>query len=378
MPLRAGDHLADDHQDQRQRRGWCAGRRRSAARRPAGRRSAAGRAGRCGRRVVVSSSVGSTPATPSIALSRIGNTQTTAIRKIFASFSTPSTRIANGISAGAGIARRNSMIGVAMRRSVGCCPSSDAERDAEHDGDHVARGRAGRRLGSDVLAEALEQPGVGERGEDVAERRVVVAAPRSRSRPTARATHQQRRDDLDAISSFATAHATAARCEGCQCSTRRSPRGEQRVQAPAEQAGGDDQRVHHVHRAALAGDVDLAPEARRADDQLGGDGEDQRGRGRDPQAGGDVGHRAHQRHAQDAVLAADAERARGLQRDRVEVAGAVDGLDQQRPDRTRTRPGRPCSAARCRRRGSRAGSAPPTGPGAGTRSRAGTRGRGTR
>ena len=144
--------------------------------------------------------------------------------------------------------------------------------------------------------------------------------------------------------------------------------GEERVQRPAEQAGGDDQRVHLVHRAALAGDVDLAPEALGADDQLGGDGEDQRGRRGDPQAGGDVGHRAHQRHAQDAVAAPDPERAarspaaagRGHGRRRSSGSAAARSR--------RTRPGRPCSAGPCRRRGSRAGSARPTGPGAGTRS----------
>ena len=109
--------------------------------------------------------------------------------------------------------------------------------------------------------------------------------------------------------------------------------GEERVQAPADQAGRDDQRVHDVHGAALAGDVDLAPEPGGPDDQLGRDGEDQRRRRGDPQPRRDIGHGAHQRHAQHAVVAPDPERAGGLQRHRVEVPRAIDGLDQQRPRR---------------------------------------------
>ena len=107
--------------------------------------------------------------------------------------------------------------------------------------------------------------------------------------------------------------------------------GVERVQRPPEQAGGDDQGVHLVDGAALASDVDRPPQAFGADDQLRGDREDQRRRRRDPQARGDVGHGAHQGHAQDPVRPPDPERARRLELQRIEVAGAVDRLDQQRP-----------------------------------------------
>ena len=184
-----------------------------------------------------------------------------------------------------------------------------------------------------VLDEALEEPGVVERRQDVAERRVVVAL-------GARGPGPEERDEQRSGVTISTrdqqrapAHAAAVALRGMPVQHAPLAGGEQRVQRPPEQAGGDDQRVHLVDGAALAGDVDRAPEAFGADDQLGGDREDQRGRRRDPQAGRDVGHRAHQRHAQDAVAAPDAERARGLELQRVEVAGAVDRLDQQRPGR---------------------------------------------
>ena len=62
--------------------------------------------------------------TPSIVFSRIGQTQTNAMMNTFIESPTPITRIANGSSAGGGIARRNSTIGAAARRARRDRPSS--------------------------------------------------------------------------------------------------------------------------------------------------------------------------------------------------------------------------------------------------------------
>ena len=140
------------------------------------------------------------------------------------------------------------------------------------------------------------------------------------------------------------------------------------VEQPAEQAGGDDQRVHRVEVAAGARDVDLAPEAGGADHELRGDGEDQRDRGGDADAGRDVGHGA--RHG---------DPPHPLERARARTSAPCRSPPGRRPAprrssgsaaarTTRTRPGRPCSAGPGRRSAPRAGSARPTGSGAGTRS----------
>ena len=128
-------------------------------------------------------------------------------------------------------------------------------------------------------------------------------------------------------------HAASSRCEGCQCSTRRSPLRGEDVQQPAEHAGGDDQRVHDVDRAAGLRDADRAPEPGRADHELGGDGEDQRDGGGDPHAGGDVGHGGGQADPPDPLEPAEPERARRVGDDRVDVLDAVERLHEQRPER---------------------------------------------
>ena len=64
------------------------------------------------------------PLMPSIVFSSTGHRQTNAMMKIFMSSPIPITTIANGISAGGGIERRNSTIGAVARRSSGELPSA--------------------------------------------------------------------------------------------------------------------------------------------------------------------------------------------------------------------------------------------------------------
>ena len=64
------------------------------------------------------------PLMPSIVFSSTGHRQTKAMMKTFMSSPIPITTIANGISAGGGIERRNSTIGEVARRSVREPPST--------------------------------------------------------------------------------------------------------------------------------------------------------------------------------------------------------------------------------------------------------------
>ena len=64
------------------------------------------------------------PSMPSIVFSSTGHRQTKAMMNTFMSSPTPITTIANGISAGGGIERRNSTIGPVALRSVREEPSA--------------------------------------------------------------------------------------------------------------------------------------------------------------------------------------------------------------------------------------------------------------
>jgi hypothetical protein len=76
----------------------------------------------------MSSCCGSTPRTPSIVLSRIGNVEASAIAATFIPSPKPISRIITEMSAGAGIERRKSMVGASARRPSGQSPSTRPRR----------------------------------------------------------------------------------------------------------------------------------------------------------------------------------------------------------------------------------------------------------
>ena len=106
---------------------------------------------------------------------------------------------------------------------------------------------------------------------------------------------------------------------------------EDQIEHVAEQAGGDDQRVHELDVPALPSDVDRLAESRRADHELGRDDQDERDRGGDPQTGGDVRQRAREGDAEHATGAPQAEGARRVRRHRVGVLHPVEGLNEDLP-----------------------------------------------
>jgi hypothetical protein len=109
-------------------------------------------------------------------------------------------------------------------------------------------------------------------------------------------------------------------------------RREDDVDGQTQEARGERQGIHLLGQAEGLGDVHDLAEAGRAHEQLGGEGEDQRNRRRDAKTRGDVRNRARELDAIEPLEAADAERAGGVQRDRVNVANAVDRLHEQRPE----------------------------------------------
>src|SRR5215216_5402084 len=172
---------------------------------------------------VVSRSVGSTLVTPSIVFSRIGQRQTKAMMKIFIELPTPITRMANGSSAGGGIARKNSTMGAAARPRRQ--PQEQPGPDRHHHRDPVA-GRHALEARHHVAAHPLEHPGVLEGGEDVSERREVVGLAAGRQ-DAPQDQHQDRHRHLEAPGQPALlpgGHAAVSpgRWDGCQWSTRRS------------------------------------------------------------------------------------------------------------------------------------------------------------
>ena len=90
--------------------------------------------------------------------------------------------------------------------------------------------------------------------------------------------------------------------------------------------------------------------------------------GRDADAGQDVRQGARQGHPEEALELPDPERARGVGRDRVDVADAVHRLHEQRPEGAERGEEDLALQVRARASGRAAGSAPPTGSDAGTRS----------
>src|SRR6185295_17436767 len=96
----------------------------------------------------------------------------------------------------------------------------DAAANADRDGDEVADEEP-HEARDDVAADAVEQPRVLERGQDVFERREVEDLAAGRPEPQHR-EHEGRHRDLDADEHRPAAHRTASRCDGCQCSARAS------------------------------------------------------------------------------------------------------------------------------------------------------------
>ena len=287
----------------------------------------------------------------------------------FIELPTPITRIANGSSAGGGIARRNSTIGAAPRRARRETPSSSPAPIADDHGDREAEAHA-HEARHDVAAHALEQPRVGERGQDVGQRREVVGVAAGRRRPHSD-QHEDRHGDLEPGREQAPARSSCAAPRAARdASAARGARPRTKIalssrpSTPVVMISAYISSSLPPERATLI----ARPRPADADHELGRDRQDQRHRGGDPQAGGDVGHGARQRHAE-----------QPLARARSRTSGRCRWPPGRRPARrralpraaartTRTRPGRPCSAARCRRSGSPAGSARPRGSGAGTRS----------
>src|SRR4051812_1017175 len=96
----------------------------------------------------------------------------------------------------------------------------DAAADTDPDGDDVADEQPDEAR-DDVASEPVEQPRVLERRQDVLEGRVVVDAAARRPHPDD-GDDEQRHRDLDGHEERAAAHRTASRCDGCQRSTRAS------------------------------------------------------------------------------------------------------------------------------------------------------------
>ena len=236
--------------------------------------------------------------------------------------------MAKGSRAGGGIARRNSISGaVAIRarlESPSASPSAEGDRDRDREaGAHPQQAR------DDVASHPLEEPVVGERREDLGQRREVEAVAAGGGQAPDREQHQRHRDlepepepplgagahrdplEAGALGRVPVQHPALAPDED-------------QVEQVAEQAGGDDQRVHELDVAALTRDVDRLAEPRRADHELGRDHQDQRDRGGDPQAGGDVGDRARQGHPQQPAAARETERAGGVGRHGVGVLDPVE------------------------------------------------------
>jgi hypothetical protein len=105
------------------------------------------------------------------------------------------------------------------------------------------------------------------------------------------------------------------------------------VDPDPEQAGHHDQGVHRGHGAAGLGDGDLLAQPRAADDQLGGDGQHQRDRGGQPEAGDGVGQGGGPDHVADAGPAAEPVAVGGVHGHRVDVLGAGQDLDEDLPER---------------------------------------------
>ncbi len=195
------------------------------------------------------------------------------------------------------------------------------------------------RLGTTFVAELREEPHLLELDEDRRQarklRRVGV------HRPGLPRGEQRERDrdlggDLQGVVG-AAAHWFASRCDGCQRSTLRSAADETRWMSDAEEPGRE--RIGVELRVEPVGlrEVDLLPEAGNPHEELGREREDQRNGRRDAYARRDVRHGARQPDAVEPLEPADAERARSVDRDRVDVADAVHRLDQQRPERAERR-----------------------------------------
>src|SRR5215211_5664441 len=110
-------------------------------------------------------------------------------------------------------------------------------------------------------------------------------------------------------------------------------RGHGEMDRHAEEPGGERVGVQVLVEPVRRRLVHLLTEPGHAHEQLRGEGEDERHRRGDPQAGGDVRHGAGQRDPVEPLVPSEAERARRVDRDRVDVVDAVHRLDQQRPER---------------------------------------------
>ena len=126
---------------------------------------------------------------------------------------------------------------------------------------------------------------------------------------------------------------------------------EAEVDRDAEEPGRERERVELRLEAVRLRVVDLLAEAGRAHEELGREGEDQRDRRRDAQAGRDVRHGARQLDAVEALEAADAERLRRLERDRDRRRGRRTSSGRAAARTRRTLRGRPRSSGSCRSSG---------------------------
>ena len=167
--------------------------------------------------------MGSIPRTPSIVFSRIGKTQKKAMNETFWTLPIEcrsTTEI--GSSAGGGIARQNSMCGIAASRPQrerpsgipSAMPDHDRDPEAEHDPLEARH---------DVRAELREEPQVAELDEDRRQAREVLRL--GMDGPGLPADQQGDRDrdlgrDLERRRG-PDAHSTL-RCDGCQRNARRS------------------------------------------------------------------------------------------------------------------------------------------------------------
>src|SRR6188472_1746986 len=109
-------------------------------------------------------------------------------------------------------------------------------------------------------------------------------------------------------------------------------RREQDVRADPERAGGEREGVELGRETVGLRVVEELPEPRSAHEELRGEREDQRNRRRDAHPGGDVGHRARQRDAPEALARRHPEGPRGVDGHGVDVADAVHGLHENRPE----------------------------------------------
>ena len=198
--------------------------------------------------------------------------------KTFIELPTPSTRIPNGSSAGGGIARRNCTIGSVARRSVRREPEREPEppprrRTRSRSRAPGARGTARRRC-PPARTPTCRRTSRGCRS----------AAGSSRCRCRSTSTPHSASSASGTVNSSATSE--RARPHRATAALRRMPVQDAPLDAREDAFMAQPSSPVTTISAymmstslALARDVDLAPEAGRADHELGGDGQDQRDRG---------------------------------------------------------------------------------------------------